>query len=170
MPTSTRCGASPSPRLRSRSAAVRAEAAKWRTFAALQRFVPADHRPHRGAGLGEGARLSRPHHRLRTKDGPRTARRPSGVQAPGRGSQRLLAIADEGEVHDTRLWTAIAEAVGAYGNTTALVGTPEQVRSRSGVLRRWRDHVPHPRLRTAAGRDRIRPRADPDGAGGSGDP
>jgi alkanesulfonate monooxygenase len=30
-------------------------------------------------------------------------------------------------VHDTRLWTAIAAAVGAYGNTTALVGTPDQV-------------------------------------------
>ena len=43
------------------------------------------------------------------------------------GSQRLLALADEGDVHDERLWTAIARAVGAYGNTTALVGTPEQV-------------------------------------------
>lgn len=43
------------------------------------------------------------------------------------GSQRLLAFADESEVHDERLWTAIAKAVGAYGNTTALVGTPEQV-------------------------------------------
>ena len=41
--------------------------------------------------------------------------------------ERLLEIADRGEVHDTRLWTAIAAAVGAYGNTTALVGTPEQV-------------------------------------------
>ncbi|MBI2765111.1 MAG: LLM class flavin-dependent oxidoreductase [Chloroflexi bacterium] len=43
------------------------------------------------------------------------------------GSQRLLALADRAEVHDERLWTAIAAAVGAYGNTTALVGTPEQV-------------------------------------------
>jgi alkanesulfonate monooxygenase len=43
------------------------------------------------------------------------------------GSQRLLALADDGEVHDDRLWTAIAKAVGAYGNTTALVGTPDQV-------------------------------------------
>jgi alkanesulfonate monooxygenase len=30
-------------------------------------------------------------------------------------------------VHDDRLWTAIAKAVGATGNTTALVGTPDQV-------------------------------------------
>ncbi len=43
------------------------------------------------------------------------------------GSQRLLALAAGGEVHDDRLWTAIAGAVGAYGNTTALVGTPDQV-------------------------------------------
>ncbi|HXU23884.1 MAG TPA: LLM class flavin-dependent oxidoreductase, partial [Tepidiformaceae bacterium] len=53
---------------------------------------------------------------------PNPAYKPQAV-----GSQRLLAIAEEGEVHDTRLWTAIAAAVGAYGNTTALVGTPEQV-------------------------------------------
>jgi alkanesulfonate monooxygenase len=43
------------------------------------------------------------------------------------GSQRLLGLAERGEVHDERLWTAIAAAVGAYGNTTALVGTPRQV-------------------------------------------
>jgi alkanesulfonate monooxygenase len=30
-------------------------------------------------------------------------------------------------VHDERLFTAIAEATGARGNTTALVGTAEQV-------------------------------------------
>lgn len=43
------------------------------------------------------------------------------------GSHRLLALAEDGDVHDERLWTAIAKAVGAYGNTTALVGTPDQV-------------------------------------------
>jgi alkanesulfonate monooxygenase len=43
------------------------------------------------------------------------------------GSQRLLAAAAAGDVHDTRLFTAIAEATGARGNTTALVGTAEQV-------------------------------------------
>ena len=30
-------------------------------------------------------------------------------------------------MHDARLYTPIAEATGAHGNTTALVGTPEQV-------------------------------------------
>jgi alkanesulfonate monooxygenase len=43
------------------------------------------------------------------------------------GSQRLLDAAARGEVLDQRLWTAVAAATGARGNTTALVGTPEQV-------------------------------------------
>jgi alkanesulfonate monooxygenase len=43
------------------------------------------------------------------------------------GSQRLLAAAAQGSRLDKRLWTAVAEATGARGNTTALVGTPEQV-------------------------------------------
>jgi alkanesulfonate monooxygenase len=43
------------------------------------------------------------------------------------GSQRLLEAAERGEVLDKRLWTSIAAATGARGNTTALVGTPEQV-------------------------------------------
>ncbi|MGA1089979.1 MAG: alkanesulfonate monooxygenase, partial [Candidatus Nanopelagicales bacterium] len=33
----------------------------------------------------------------------------------------------KGEVHDERLWMAIAEAMGARGITSCLVGTPEQV-------------------------------------------
>jgi alkanesulfonate monooxygenase len=43
------------------------------------------------------------------------------------GSKRLLDVAAEKDVHDKRLWTAVAKATGAPGNTTALVGTPEQV-------------------------------------------
>jgi alkanesulfonate monooxygenase len=44
-----------------------------------------------------------------------------------RGSDRLLELAATGDVHDERLFTAIAAVTGAQGNTTALVGTPEQV-------------------------------------------
>jgi len=40
---------------------------------------------------------------------------------------RLLDFAAQGEVHDARLWMPIAEATGAVGNTSCLVGTPEQV-------------------------------------------
>ncbi|MFJ1703683.1 LLM class flavin-dependent oxidoreductase [Kitasatospora sp. NPDC088346] len=43
------------------------------------------------------------------------------------GSRRLLEFADRAEVHDKRLWTAIAKATGAAGNSTALVGSFEQV-------------------------------------------
>jgi alkanesulfonate monooxygenase len=43
------------------------------------------------------------------------------------GSARLLAAAAEADVHDERLWTRIAAITGAPGNSTALVGTPEQV-------------------------------------------
>lgn len=43
------------------------------------------------------------------------------------GSQRLLAAAAAGKVRDQRLWTEIATLLNAGGNSTALVGTPEQV-------------------------------------------
>src|SRR5208282_2585134 len=43
------------------------------------------------------------------------------------GSNRLLQAAAEAEVHDTCLWTSLAVATGAQGNSTALVGTPETV-------------------------------------------
>jgi alkanesulfonate monooxygenase len=49
------------------------------------------------------------------------------VRPQSTGSQRLLDAAARGEVHDRCLWTPIAAATGARGNTTALVGTPETV-------------------------------------------
>jgi len=60
-----------------------------------------------------------------------------GVQAAATGSlidrrnaesaRRLTRLIEEGEVHDERLWVSLAAATGGEGNTTALVGTPEQV-------------------------------------------
>jgi alkanesulfonate monooxygenase len=53
-----------------------------------------------------------------------------GAPAPQRqnaGSNRLLRAAAEAELHDTCLWTSLAVATGAQGNSTALVGTPETV-------------------------------------------
>ena len=50
-----------------------------------------------------------------------------GQQPPNVGSQRLLAAAEKGELHDRALWTPLAAATGAGGNSTALVGTPETV-------------------------------------------
>jgi alkanesulfonate monooxygenase len=43
------------------------------------------------------------------------------------GAARLRAFAEEGEVLDERLWTRVAKLTGAGGNSTALVGTAEQV-------------------------------------------
>lgn len=43
------------------------------------------------------------------------------------GAQRLRATAAQGKVVDKRLWTGIAQLVGGGHNSTALVGTPEQV-------------------------------------------
>lgn len=43
------------------------------------------------------------------------------------GARRLLSLAEKGTRIDKRLWTEIAKLTGANSNTTALVGTPEQV-------------------------------------------
>jgi len=54
-----------------------------------------------------------------------------GIRAPvmpqSAGSTRLRAIAERKDVYDERLWMGIARATTAPGNSTALVGTPEQV-------------------------------------------
>jgi alkanesulfonate monooxygenase len=50
-----------------------------------------------------------------------------GDQPENAGSRRLLAAAARGELHDRALWTPLAAATGASGNSTALVGTPETV-------------------------------------------
>jgi alkanesulfonate monooxygenase len=41
--------------------------------------------------------------------------------------KRLMGFALERDTHDERLWMGIARATGALGNTSCLVGTPEQV-------------------------------------------
>ncbi|MHC5193499.1 LLM class flavin-dependent oxidoreductase [Pseudomonas frederiksbergensis] len=48
-------------------------------------------------------------------------------EPPNEGSRRLLAAAAQGSRLDKRLWTGIASLLGAQGNSTSLVGTPEQV-------------------------------------------
>src|SRR5579859_523658 len=58
--------------------------------------------------------------------GPSTRRRGSG-QPENAGSQRLIAVAEQGERYDRALWTPTAAATGGAGNSTALVGTPETV-------------------------------------------
>jgi alkanesulfonate monooxygenase len=43
------------------------------------------------------------------------------------GRKRLIAMSSERDVYDERLWMKVANLTGAAGNSTALVGTPEQV-------------------------------------------
>jgi alkanesulfonate monooxygenase len=42
-------------------------------------------------------------------------------------AKRLSRLIEDGEIHDERLWVPIAAAAQGSGNSTALVGTPEQV-------------------------------------------
>ena len=64
--------------------------------------------------------------RVRALPAAGTERPPRGGQ-PSVGSLRLLEAASRGDRHDKRLWTAIAKETGAAGNSTALVGTVDQV-------------------------------------------
>jgi len=61
---------------------------------------------------------------------PHNARQYDSTTAPqpaNEGSRRLLAAAAQGARLDKRLWTGIAALTGASGNSTGLVGTPDQV-------------------------------------------
>jgi alkanesulfonate monooxygenase len=63
----------------------------------------------------------------RRASGTSTAWRGFGDGEASQGSQRQLAAAAQGERHDRALFTSLAAATGAGGNSTALVGTPETV-------------------------------------------
>ncbi|WP_175774644.1 LLM class flavin-dependent oxidoreductase [Burkholderia anthina] len=67
----------------------------------------------------------------RILDETRRLREAAGLGTGGpqqsEGARRLLAAADRGSRVDKRLWTEIAKLTGARSNSTALVGTPEQV-------------------------------------------
>ncbi len=67
---------------------------------------------YRGLGGGQNAMLS-------------VDRDTGGTTSVGR--KRLIAMSSERDVHDERLWMKVANLTGAAGNSTALVGTPEQV-------------------------------------------
>ena len=75
-------------------------------------------RPRPGGGRRDLLELARDQVSLRTG-------LPAKPQAEG--SRRLLRYAADAELHDERLWTALARATGAPGNSTALVGSYEQV-------------------------------------------
>lgn len=49
------------------------------------------------------------------------------AEGPSEGFRRQLEAAEQGPRHGKALWTELAKALGAGGNSTALVGTPETV-------------------------------------------
>ncbi|MDF0732125.1 LLM class flavin-dependent oxidoreductase [Pseudomonas entomophila] len=54
-------------------------------------------------------------------------RREKNFGTSNAGSERLVQLASQRKVHDTRLWTEIAALGGGAGNSTSLVGTADQV-------------------------------------------
>ena len=58
---------------------------------------------------------------------PGALMRRAGSGPSSEASRRLLAVAERGDIVDERLFMAIARETGAGGNSTAPVGTPEQV-------------------------------------------
>jgi alkanesulfonate monooxygenase len=79
-------------------------------------------------GRTEGEAWDTAHRYLERVVALRGGQRTAPTTRPGaEGARRLLAAAAEADIHDERLWTPIAAATGAGGNTTALVGTPAQV-------------------------------------------
>lgn len=58
------------------------------------------------------------------------------AQSTSVGSQRLIDQGARQEVHDERLWYGVTNLVGPSGNSTALVGTADQV---ADALLRYRD-------------------------------
>ncbi len=75
----------------------------------------------------EAAAWERAHELLRVAEERTGANSQWRGFAKNEGSQRLLRFAEDAELHDRRLWTKLAEVTGAAGNSTALVGSHEQV-------------------------------------------
>ncbi len=83
-------------------------------------------------GKTEGEAWDRANRILATieNDGSRNSTRLTGTGGPkpyDHSGERMLAHAAAADVHDERLWLKVAEATGAPGNTSCLVGTAEQV-------------------------------------------
>jgi alkanesulfonate monooxygenase len=76
----------------------------------------------------EGAAWDRANKILAGVSGHKGWSRQEAVSGPvDNAGRRLFGFALERDVHDERLWMPIARATGALGNTSCLVGTPEQV-------------------------------------------
>jgi alkanesulfonate monooxygenase len=78
-------------------------------------------------GRTEGEAWDRAHRILAQIEAANGGVGPTLHRATDHSGERMLEHAAAAEVHDERLWMKIAEATGAVGNTSCLVGTAEQV-------------------------------------------
>jgi alkanesulfonate monooxygenase len=85
-----------------------------------QAWAKADHILAQATALREQGGSGRAPHNARQS-------RTDGAAPANEGSRRLLDAAARGRRLDKRLWTGIAALTGAQGNSTGLVGTPDQV-------------------------------------------
>ena len=75
----------------------------------------------------EGDAWDKAHRILAQMTGKKGWNRQEGAAGPvDNAGKRLMSFADQ-DIHDERLWMPIARVTGALGNTSCLVGTPEQV-------------------------------------------
>ena len=85
----------------------------------------------------EGAAWDKANRILGTMNMAKGWRRQEEATGPvDNAGKRLMGFALESDIHDERLWMPIAKATGALGNTSCLVGTPEQVAE--AILRYYR--------------------------------
>ena len=76
----------------------------------------------------EGAAWDKANRILAAMTGAKGWKRQEEATGPiDNAGKRLMGFALESDIHDERLWMPIAKATGALGNTSCLVGTPEQV-------------------------------------------
>ncbi len=94
------------------------EKAEWIAEETAARIKLAKERAAGGDGAPEG--LGSQHHATYSVD-----RDLGGTTSVGR--KRLIEMSADKDVYDERLWMKVANLTGAAGNSTALVGTPEQV-------------------------------------------
>jgi alkanesulfonate monooxygenase len=110
-------------------ASTRERIAQFRTQAAAFGRVPAFNvslRPIIAAR--EGAAWDKAKRILAAMTGKKGWSRQEDASGPvDNAGKRLMSFALEADIHDERLWMPIARATGALGNTSCVVGTPEQV-------------------------------------------
>jgi alkanesulfonate monooxygenase len=94
------------------------EKAEWIAEETAARIELAKERARGGRDANQG--LGGQHHATYAVD-----RDLSGTTSVGR--KRLIEMSADKDIYDERLWMKVANLTGAAGNSTALVGTPEQV-------------------------------------------